>query len=34
MDGEIFLTHAERRATPEAIGIEIDYWKVEADAEE
>ena len=32
MDGEIFLTHAERRATPEAIGLEIDYWKVEGGA--
>jgi diphthine-ammonia ligase len=32
MDGEIFLTHAERRATPEAIGLEIDYWKVEVEA--
>lgn len=29
MHGEIFLTHAERRATPESIGLEIDYWKVE-----
>jgi uncharacterized protein (TIGR00290 family) len=29
MDGEIFLTHADRRATPEAVGLEIDYWKVE-----
>lgn len=29
MDGRIVLTHAERRATPESIGLEIDYWKVE-----
>jgi len=29
MRGEIVLTHAERRATPESIGLEIDYWKVE-----
>lgn len=29
MDGEIFLTHAERFATPESISLEIDYWKVE-----
>lgn len=29
IDGEIFLTHAERHATPEAISLEIDYWKVE-----
>jgi uncharacterized protein (TIGR00290 family) len=29
MEGEIVLTHAERRATPEKIGVEIDYWKVE-----
>ena len=29
MDGEIFLTHAERHATPEAISLEIDYWKTE-----
>ena len=27
MEGEIVLTHAERRATPESIGLEIDYWK-------
>jgi uncharacterized protein (TIGR00290 family) len=27
MDGEIILTHAERRATPESIGLEIDFWK-------
>jgi uncharacterized protein (TIGR00290 family) len=30
MDGEIFLTHAERRATPEAVALEIDFWKVGA----
>lgn len=29
MEGEIVLTHAERRATPQAVGLEIDYWKVE-----
>lgn len=29
MDGKIVLTHAERRATPQSIGLEIDYWKVE-----
>jgi uncharacterized protein (TIGR00290 family) len=29
MDGEIILTHAERRATPQAVSLEIDYWKVE-----
>ena len=29
MHGEIVLTHADRRATPENIGLEIDYWKVE-----
>lgn len=29
MKSEIVLTHAERRATPETIGLEIDYWKVE-----
>ncbi|HVZ38574.1 MAG TPA: hypothetical protein VHI13_04810 [Candidatus Kapabacteria bacterium] len=29
MDGEIVLTHAERRATPESISLEIDFWKVE-----
>jgi len=28
MQGEIILTHAERRATPEAVGLEIDFWKV------
>lgn len=30
MEADIVLTHAERRATPEAIGLEIDYWKVES----
>ncbi len=29
MKKEIVLTHAERRATPESVGLEIDYWKVE-----
>jgi uncharacterized protein (TIGR00290 family) len=29
MEREIFLTHAERRATPQSVGLEIDYWKVE-----
>jgi uncharacterized protein (TIGR00290 family) len=29
MIGEIVLTHAERRATPQTVGIEIDFWKVE-----
>jgi uncharacterized protein (TIGR00290 family) len=29
MSKKIVLTHAERRATPEAIGLEIDFWKVE-----
>jgi diphthine-ammonia ligase len=29
MEGEIVLTHGERRATPEKVGVEIDYWKVE-----
>ncbi len=29
MDRTIVLTHAERRATPEAVGLEIDFWKVE-----
>jgi uncharacterized protein (TIGR00290 family) len=29
MEGEIVLTHAERRATPEKVGVEIDFWKVE-----
>lgn len=29
MDGEIVLTHAERRATTQTVGLEIDYWKVE-----
>lgn len=28
MQGEIILTHAERHATPEFVGLEIDYWKV------
>lgn len=28
MQGEIILTHAERRATPESVGLEIDFWKV------
>ncbi|MEO5930828.1 MAG: diphthine--ammonia ligase [Candidatus Kapaibacterium sp.] len=28
MEGEIILTHAERRATTGSIGLEIDYWKV------
>ena len=28
MSKSIVLTHAERRATPEAISLEIDYWKV------
>jgi uncharacterized protein (TIGR00290 family) len=32
MDGEIVLTHAERRATRESIGLEIDFWKVEREA--
>lgn len=27
---DIVLTHAERRATPEVIDLDIDYWKVEA----
>ncbi|MCE7936001.1 MAG: hypothetical protein DYG96_15620, partial [Chlorobi bacterium CHB2] len=27
MQGEIILTHAERHATPQFIGLEIDYWK-------
>lgn len=31
MDGRIILTHAERRATPESVSLEIDYWKVERD---
>ena len=30
MSKEIILTHAERRATPEIIGLEIDFWKVES----
>lgn len=34
MHGEIFLTHAERRATPESYGLEIDYWKVERESED
>lgn len=29
MEAEIVLTHAERRATPQNIGLEIDFWKVE-----
>ncbi|MCB0712166.1 MAG: hypothetical protein KDD67_07535 [Ignavibacteriae bacterium] len=29
MKKQIVLTHAERRATPEVIGLEIDFWKVE-----
>jgi diphthine-ammonia ligase len=29
MDGEIVLTHAERRATRQSVGVEIDFWKVE-----
>jgi uncharacterized protein (TIGR00290 family) len=33
MDGEIVLTHAERRATPQSIGLEIDFWKVEKSVE-
>lgn len=33
MHGEIVLTHAERRATPESLGLEIDYWKVEMEEE-
>lgn len=28
MEGEILLTHAERRATPDSISLEIDYWRV------
>lgn len=28
MNGEIILTHAERRATPQNVGLEIDFWKV------
>ena len=28
MAGEIFLTHAERIATPERVLLEIDFWKV------
>ncbi len=28
MSGEIFLTHAERIATPERIGLDVDFWKV------
>ncbi len=28
MRGEIILTHAERRATPQSVGLEIDFWKV------
>lgn len=34
MHGEIILTHAERRATPAAISLEIDYWKVMSGEEE
>ena len=30
MSKEIILTHAARRATPEIIGLEIDFWKVES----
>ena len=33
MEGEIFLTHADRRATPQSVGLEIDYWKVERQGE-
>lgn len=33
MDGEIVLTHAERRATPQSVGLEIDFWKVEKSVE-
>jgi diphthine-ammonia ligase len=33
MDGEIVLTHAERRATLQSIGLEIDFWKVEKSVE-
>jgi uncharacterized protein (TIGR00290 family) len=33
MDGEIVLTHAERRATPQYVGLEIDFWKVEKSVE-
>lgn len=29
MDGEIVLTHADRRATPQYVGLEIDFWKAE-----
>lgn len=29
MSRDIVLTHAERFATPDAISLEIDYWKVE-----
>ncbi len=28
MTGEIVLTHAERRATPQSVGLEIDFWNV------
>lgn len=34
MDGEIVLTHAERRATPDTVSLEIDYWKVKSGGEE
>lgn len=30
MDARLVLTHAERRATPQAVTLEIDFWKVES----
>lgn len=29
MDGQLLLTHAERRATPQSVALEIDFWRVE-----